>query len=65
MGSKEAVATNAALYINDQAASFVAYNINGNNYYKLRDLGQAINFAVIWDEYANTIIIDAALDYIP
>ncbi len=65
MGSKEAVATNAALYINDQAASFVAYNINGNNYYKLRDLGQAINFAVIWDEYANTIIIDTASDYIP
>jgi len=35
----------------------VAYNINGYNYFRLRDLGDALGFSVDWDESANTILI--------
>jgi len=38
-----------------------AYNIAGNNYFKLRDLGQAVNFGVDWD--GARIIIDTGRNY--
>ncbi len=63
--NQNATATTAALYIDGSQASFDAYQINGSNYYKLRDIGKAINFGVAWDESANTIIIDTTANYIP
>ncbi|WP_036730508.1 stalk domain-containing protein [Peptoniphilus mikwangii] len=33
------------------------YNINGNNFFKLRDLGQTIGFYVDYDEKEDTVII--------
>ena len=36
------------------------YNIGGNNFFKLRDLGQALNFAVDYDETTNTAIVRTA-----
>lgn len=53
-----ATAANAALYVNGSQASFEAYQINGSNYYKLRDIGKALNFGISWDESTNTITID-------
>lgn len=49
-----AVPTTASVYINYNAFEFDAYNINGNNYFKLRDLALALNgtsknFEVTWD----------------
>ena len=41
-----------------------AYNINGNNYFKLRDLGKLIGFNVGWDGANNCIIIDSGMSYI-
>ncbi len=35
-----------------------AYNINGNNYFKLRDLGAKFGFTVDWDAENNCIMID-------
>ena len=32
-----------------------AYNIDGNNYFKLRDLGEKFNFGVDYDEATNTV----------
>ena len=37
--------------------SLSAYNIGGNNYFKLRDLGEALGFAVYYDADANTAIV--------
>ena len=35
-----------------------AYNIGGNNYFKLRELGQALHFYVHYDKATNTAIVD-------
>ena len=33
------------------------YNIGGNNYFKLRDLGDALGFTVDYDADSNTAIV--------
>ncbi len=40
-----------------------AYNINGNNYFKLRDLGQAFDFDVSWNGAENCITIETDKSY--
>lgn len=40
-----------------------AFNINDNNFFKLRDLGKVFNFAVGWDEATQTISIDSTKTY--
>ena len=40
-----------------------AYNINDNNYFKLRDLGKLFDFNVAWDEANNCILIDTTSSY--
>ena len=37
---------------------FTAYNINGNNYFKLRDIGDLFGFNVDWDAANNCILIN-------
>jgi len=46
--------------VNGKIVEFEAYNINGYNYFKLRDLAQAVNnteknFEVTWDAANNAI----------
>lgn len=40
-----------------------AYNINFNNYFKLRDLGALFNFNITWDEEKQLIGIDTSSPY--
>lgn len=35
-----------------------AYEINGNNYFKLRDIANLFDFSVTWHESTKTIFID-------
>lgn len=42
---------------------FSVYNIGGNNYFKLRDLGSALNFSVGYDAATRTAVVDS--DFIP
>ncbi len=42
-----------------------AYNIGGNNYFKLRDLGQAFDFDVSWNGEENCITVETAKSYTP
>lgn len=49
--------TNSEIFIDGQVQSVIAYNIDGNNYFKLRDLGDLIPFDVTWDDQANEIRI--------
>ena len=42
-----------------------AYNIGGNNYFQLRDLGKALNFGVNYDEASGTVRIESAKEHGP
>ena len=50
MQTVEAVASDALLYCDGKRLATQAYNINGSNYFKLRDIGKATGFDVVWDE---------------
>lgn len=38
------------IYVDGQQVSMTAYNIGGNNYVKLRDIGQMVGFNVYWQD---------------
>jgi lysophospholipase L1-like esterase/glutaredoxin-related protein len=44
--------------INGEIVNLTAYNINGNNYIKLRDLSEALNFSVEYDASTSTVSIE-------
>lgn len=56
--------TSSTIYVDGEETAFTAYNINGNNYFKLRDIAQTFNIGVSWDGERNTIIIDTSVDYV-
>jgi len=45
-------------YLDGQRVSLEAYEINGSNYVKLRDIGQVVDFGVTYDAAANSVHID-------
>lgn len=56
--SKTAVASKQSVLINGEAVEGISvYNIGGNNYFKLRDLGSALGFTVAFDADANTTVV--------
>ena len=59
------VKTTATLTIDGRAFGITAYNIDGNNFFKLRDLATVLDFGVGWDAGANTITIATAESYAP
>ena len=48
------------IYVDGKKVEMTAYNIGGNNYVKLRDIGKAVGFNVYWD---NGVQIDSAVPY--
>jgi hypothetical protein len=60
---KDAKPTDSKIYLDGKEVQLTAYNIDGNNYFKLRDIAKAINFGVTWDGNANMIGIDTKSDY--
>jgi hypothetical protein len=64
-GEKAASPTASAILLDGAAASFAAYNIEDNNYFKLRDIGAAFDFEVDWDAENQEIAIDTASSYTP
>jgi len=60
---KIAILNASGIYKDGTKLMIVAYNISGNNYFKLRDIGQAMNFGVTWDEKTSTIRIDTVKEY--
>ncbi|MDO5141539.1 MAG: leucine-rich repeat protein [Eubacteriales bacterium] len=55
--------TASSVLVNGISISFDAYNINDNNYFKLRDVGQLFNFGVTRDGNKNQITIYDVLMY--
>lgn len=52
--------TDSVISVNGQNVDLTAYNIGGNNYFKLRDLGEALGFTVGWDDATHTVSISTA-----
>lgn len=63
--SKTATLSTATIYKDGVVVALTAYTINGNNYFKLRDVAQAFNIGVTWDGATNTVGIDTATAYVP
>lgn len=55
---KNAVESSSEVYLNGNKVSITAYNIDGSNYFKLRDIALSMDFDVSWDPEENTILIE-------
>ena len=51
------------IYVNGQEVHLTAYNINGNNYVMLRDVGKTVGFEVYWDGDAKCVQIESEKPY--
>lgn len=47
----------AELYVDGKIYNLDSYNVNGNNYYKLRDLGTVLGFSVDWNQTNKMVVI--------
>jgi len=54
---RDAHPSTAAVYVDGQPVNLRAYTIGGNNFFMLRDLGEALGFGVDWDAAAGTVLI--------
>ncbi|WP_143436014.1 hypothetical protein [Intestinibacillus massiliensis] len=61
--AKNAIANTSAIYKDGVVVELTAYTINGNNYFKLRDLGQSFDFNVSWDGINNCIVVNTSEGY--
>jgi len=55
--------TASRILLDGEEVSFTAYNIEGNNYFMLRDIAATFDFSVEWDAENTTIIIDTSAGY--
>ena len=58
-----AAPTSQTFYVDGQRVQFEAYEIHGNNFVKLRDIGKAVNFGITYDGATNTVHIAPASPY--
>ena len=61
--AKPSVICTSRIYKDGAEVILKAYNINGNNYFKLRDLGQAFDFDVSWNGAENCITVETNKSY--
>ena len=52
-----AMGTNDEVKVVDKDLEAKAYKIDGNNYYRLRDIAKALNFGVDYDKETNTVVL--------
>lgn len=62
-GAVTAIVSDNSIYVNGQKLNLKAYKINGSNYFKLRDLGQALDFYVGYDNSVKSIIVSGYSGY--
>ena len=61
--SKNTQVSNTNILLNGTPVQAKAYIIDGNNYFKLRDLGQILDFSVEWEASQNALIINTIERY--
>ena len=59
---KTTLSTNRVL-VDGQEVRLTAYNINGNNYVMLRDIGRAVGFNVYWNSDAKCVQVESGKPY--
>ena len=69
VSADEAVLTTSTVLVNGKNIKFDSYNINGNNYFKLRDLAYVLNttekqFSIGYNEVLNTVSLTSRQPYI-
>lgn len=62
-GTVTALVSDNSIYVNGEKLQLKAYKINGSNYFKLRDLGQALDFYVGYDSSVKSIILSGNAGY--
>ena len=55
--------TSQTFYVNGQKVEFEAYSIHDNNFVKLRDIAQAVDFGVTYNAATNSVHIDPDAPY--
>lgn len=58
--AKQATLSTSTVYLDGQEVQLTAYTIGGNNYFKLRDIGQAFGIVITWDSETNSIDINTS-----
>ena len=61
--TKDAIKCTSTILKDGKSVDLKAYTINGNNYFKLRDLGSSFDFDVSWNSKENSIVIDTTKSY--
>ena len=56
--NKTPMKTDSNIFIDGNKAELKAYNIDNNNYFKLRDVLDYLDIEVIWDSSTNSILIN-------
>ena len=51
--------SNSSIILDGRSLSLTGYRINGNNFYRLRDVGKALDFGVDFDKQTRTVLIDS------
>ncbi len=51
-------------YLDGQIIQLEAYSIGSSNYVKLRDIGKAVDFGVVYDRTTNSVYINTAESYV-
>lgn len=59
----EVKASPVSVLLNGEPVLLSGYNLNNNNFYKLRDLGQALDVAVYWDHTAERAVINTGASH--
>lgn len=59
---KVTLSTNRIL-VDGQEVRLTAYNINGSNYVRLRDIGEQVGFNVYWDSDAKCVQVESKKPY--
>lgn len=56
-GSKKAIPSPQKIFIDGREVQISGYNIDGNNYFKLRDLAEALDTQINYDEVKKCVIL--------
>ena len=61
--AKNAVLSTSVVYVGAEKKQFTAYTIDGNNYFKLREVAAALDFYVNWEGDSDTLTINTGAGY--